>query len=157
MRAKWSFRNLLLPGIGLVLIVVGIVLINDHATIQYPLGTWRMDLDDALVGVGTILLGTAAIWTVWLKASGNERRMELLERQFNGGLSSLAAQILLDEMKLSGLEVGLAVRVAEVETRLDEVRNERDDCMTRMAVQDQLIDSIHRRLDENGLGRRDGD
>jgi len=152
---RWSWRTLLLPGIGLVLVVAGIVLINQHATIQYPLGTWRMDLDDALMGVGTILIGAAAIWTVWLKAKEAAAKAEALEKKLNGGLSDMAAQIMVDELRTAGLEINLAERVASVEATLETVTTQRDLCLERVAQQDAIIESIHRRLDQNGVGRHE--
>ena len=150
---RWSLRTLLIPGIGLVVIIVGVVLINQNARVDYPLDTWRMDLDDALIGFGTILIGTAAIWTVWLKAKEADAKAEAVEAKLNGGLSSIASQIMMDELKQSGIDITLAKRVARVEAKLEEVTGQRDDCLERVAQQDATIESIHQRLDRNGIGR----
>ena len=144
-----------LVGFGLAAAVTAIILINTNAAVEYPMHVWRMDLDDALVGVGTLLLGAAAIWTVWLKAREADMKAEALERKLNGGLSSLASQIMMDELKQSGVDTSLAKRVASVETELLVVKDERDDCREQVAAQNALIESIHRRLDESGIGRNE--
>lgn len=142
------------PAIGIILITVGIVLINEHATIQYPLGTWRMDLDDALVGVGTIGLGAAAIWTVWLKAKEANDKAEAVSHRINGGLSSLAAQIMADELRQAGFETGLNERVTFLEEHYEK-------CLEREIVWEEerkqimedrrlLRDLMNERLGEEG-------
>ena len=146
-------RAFFLPGIGLVALVIAVVLIQSQAHVEYPLHVWRMDLDDALVGFGTILIGSAAIWTVWLKARDADARTVALEKKLNGGLSSMASQIMMDEMKQAGIDATLAKRVATVETKLEDVTHQRDDCLERVAQQDALIEAIHQRLDQNGMGR----
>lgn len=152
---RWSLRTLLIPGVGLVVFIVGVVLVNEYARVAYPLSTWRMDLDDALIGFGTILIGTAAIWTVWMKATDAAAKAEALEAKLNGGLSSIASQIMMDELKQAGIDTTLAKRVAGVEAKLEDVTGQRDDCLERVAQQDALIASIHDRLDRNGLGRNE--
>ena len=117
---KWSLRNLFFPGVGLILIVAGVVLINQNATIEYPLTTWRMDLDDALIGFGTILLGAAAIWTVWLKQKALDQEIRKVDNKLNGGLSSIASQVMRDELKQAGIDKGLTVRVEFLEDQYQE-------------------------------------
>ena len=136
---RWSYRTLLLPGVGVVLIIVGIVLINQHATIQYPLGTWRMDLDDALTSVGTVALGVAAIWTVWMKATDAQRTAENLEKKLNGGLQRAAKQHMQENEVIIGLN-----------HRMDRFETERDHCQQELA---DLREWVIQRFDENGLGR----
>ena len=154
MKQHWRrVRYWFLPAAGFITLVVGVVLINQHANIAYPLSTWRVDLDDALIGLGTILIGTAAIWTVWLKAKAANERVDAVERKLNGGLSNMASQIMMDEIKQAGIDTTLAKRVATVETRLEDVTTQRDDCLERVAQQDALIEAIHQRLDQNGMGR----
>jgi len=130
-----------LPGIGIVLIVVGVVLINEHATIRYPLGTWRMDLDDALTSVGTIALGIAAIWTVWLKARDADAKAEALEQKLNGGLQRAARQHMQENEVIIGLN-----------HRMDRFETERDNCRTELA---DLREWVIERFDQNGLGRQE--
>ena len=138
---RWSWRTLLLPGIGLILIVAGIVLINQHAIIQYPLGTWRMDLDDALTSVGTVALGVAAIWTVWLKAQEAERKAAALEEKLNGGLQRAAKQHMQENEVIIGLN-----------HRMDRFEQERDHCQQELA---DLREWVIERFDQNGLGRQE--
>ena len=133
------FRSWILPAVGLISLVVGIVLINQHATIQYPLGTWRMDLDDALTSVGTVALGVAAIWTVWLKAQEAERKAAALEEKLNGGLQRAAKQHMQENEVIIGLN-----------HRMDRFETERDHCQQELA---DLREWVIQRFDENGLGR----
>lgn len=153
------FRAYFLPAIGFVSLVVGTVLINQHANIAYPLSTWRMDLDDALVGLGTILLGVAAIWTVWLKAREAERKADAVEAKLNGGLASLASQIMADELRQAGFETGLNKRVAFLEEHYA-------DCLERELLwkdrwaqvqtdRATLRDLMNDRLEEDGHGSTD--
>ena len=136
---RWSYRTLLLPGVGIVLIVAGVVLINQHATVQYPLGTWRMDLDDALTSVGTVALGVAAIWTVWLKAQEAQRKAAALEEKLNGGLQRAAKQHMQENEVIIGLN-----------HRMDRFEQERDHCQQELA---ELKTWVIERFDQNGLGR----
>jgi hypothetical protein len=152
---KWSHHKFLIPGIGLILVIAGFVMVQTRAHIEYPMHVWRMDLDDALVGVGTILLGAAAIWTVWLKAKEASDKAEAISHRINGGLSSLASQIMMDEIKQSGIDTQLANRVACLETKITEVKDERDDCKEKLAQQDSMIQAIHDRLDDSGFGRQE--
>lgn len=148
-------RAFLLPGIGVALVVVGVVLINQHANIAYPLDTWRMDLDDALVGLGTILLGIAAIWTVWLKARDADRKADALSKKLNGGLSNLAAQILNDEIKQAGIDISLANRVATLEEKLEHSHGALEECRRREEEWKRLKARIGHYLDESGVGREE--
>lgn len=148
-----QFRNYFLPVVGVVTIVIGVVLINQHAKIAYPLDTWRMDLDDALVGIGTVLLGIAAIWTVWIKALSADRKADALHEKLNGGLSSLAAQILNDEIKHAGIDVNLANRVAVVEQLLGNTQEKLEKCEEREQEWIRMKARIGHLLDEIGKGR----
>lgn len=147
-----AFRSWILPAVGAVLIIVAVVLINQNATIQYPLGTWRIDLDDALVGIGTILIGAAAIWQVWIKAKEADRKAEAVDKKLNGGLSSLAAQIMADELRMAGFETGLSKRVEFLEDHYQ-------DCLEREIVwqkeQKQIMED--RKLLRDLMNERLGD
>ena len=136
-----TLRTWLLPAIGLISIVVGVVLINQHATIQYPLGTWRMDLDDALTSIALLATGVAAIWTVWLKATEADRKATKLEEKLNGGLQRAARQHMQENEVIIGLN-----------HRMDRFETERDDCRSELA---DLREWVIERFDQNGLGRQE--
>lgn len=123
-----------------------------------------------VIGGGTfeaVSLGAAALITALVtsgaalsKAGKAQKSADANESNINGGLTSLTQQILHDEIRVSGLEVGLANRVAVLETEkekwdasLDELRTQKDDCLEREARSSAMFKAIHDRLDESGLGR----
>ena len=54
---------------------------------------------------------------------------------------------------MSGLEVGLANRVAVLEVEAQARNGQLDDCLHREAKSDAMFKEIHSRLDESGLGK----
>ena len=133
MRFTLSRRWLIFGGI---LAAVVFVIIVDRAEdfvghISYPLGTWRMDLDDALIGFGTILIGTAAIWTVWLKAKATDVRVTKVEAEINGGMAEAAGNHVGEALHDADLEVGLWRRVDALEDANRECHEMVNDQMTR--------------------------
>jgi len=90
------------------------------AEVEYPLDVWRMDLEDAAIGLGTILVGVAAIWATWIKARDAQRRSIALTYQLNGGLAQMAREHVQDNEVIVGLV-----------HRLDGIELQRDDCLDR--------------------------
>lgn len=148
MRARHSLKWYLLPGAGLAAVVVAVLMHVAGVDVDYPLATWRMDLDDAMVGVGTILLGVAGIWTALTKARQAEAtaleahaRADRLEHKVNGGMVEFARETMHEN------EI-----MATVIHRLDRIEAERDDCIEeRKELQRWIIG----RLDSAGLGRKE--
>jgi len=100
-------------------------------TISYPLDTWRVDLDDAAIGLGTILVGIAAIWTVWLKAKEANDRTVALSHKLNGGLRQIAREHVQDNEVVIGLV-----------HRLDKADAARDECLERFDVLQAQLDEL---------------
>lgn len=148
MNGRHSRTWYLIPGLGLAAIVGAVVMHVAGVDVDYPLNTWRMDLDDAMVGLGTILLGIAGIWTALTKARQAETtanaahaRADLLEHKLNGGMVEVAREHMQEN------EV-----MATVIVRLDRIEAERDDCIEeRKELQRWIIG----RLDRAGLGRKE--
>lgn len=130
----------LIAGVALVAVVVATVVVLDrtdaHIQVAYPLTTWRMDLDDALVGLGTILLGVAAIWTVALRQQKQAIELDRLRSQLNGGMADLARQHLQES------EVVETIRHEQRKDRerLDRIERDRDECVEeRRELHERLI------------------
>ena len=157
-------RRYLLYTLAAAALIVIIVLVDkaeDLLTrIEYPMDVWRMDLDDIAANVGFFLAGLAAFLTVWKKAGKAHDRADQVSQDINGGLASLASQIVADELRQSDIEVGLHNRVTALEDLLVDYQG----CLDREKVWDAekeqlridrtaLRDWLNRRLDESGHGR----
>lgn len=125
-------RKRILVTVGLVVGVVAWIAFHEYAEhVEYPMNEWRIDLDDAAVGLGTILVGIAAIWTVWLKAVDAHDRTVELSHRLNGGLAKAAREHVQDNEIIVGLV-----------HRLDVADAARDDCLERYAELERRIDEL---------------
>lgn len=157
---------------GAFVILVGIILavnrIEDWATtISYPLDTWRMDLDDffvAIMSVGILLSGLGGFGLLWRKADRAHAHADKAIDSINGGMTSIATQVIHDELRVADLEIGLSKRVAALEQAIEDCA-EREITWAQEKAQlrrdrTALRDWLNRRLDETGNGRsevRDGE
>jgi len=154
--------------IALIVLILIVDRVEDVAThISYPLDTWRMDMDDAVVAMGslgTLLLGIAAFSALWIKADRAHRKADQATDQINGGMTSLASQIITDELRTADLEVGLHKQVKVQDERLVALEKLTSDCLEREQVWEKekvqlrkdrlaLRDWLNHRLDRSGQGR----
>jgi ammonia channel protein AmtB len=154
MRFKWSTKWLLFPGLGIIAFLVAVFLVDAFThRVEYPLDIWRMDLDDFLGNIGFLLAGIAAIWTVAKTAKRAEKKADQVADQVNGGMASLATQILHDEIRVAGLEVGLGARVMALEESKRDCEEEKRVCLEE---NEKLRDWVIERLDTSGNGRKEG-
>jgi hypothetical protein len=117
------------------------------ATVTVHLVKTDSSFSEVMLGLGGVGVAVAAVWTVWLKAKEADRKAEALDRKLNGGLQSIAAQIMADELRLAGLEVGLGKRVEFLEEHYQ-------DCLVReIESKAELRRWLLERLDETGNGR----
>lgn len=140
MTLRPSVRYFLLPGVGIVALAVAVVAVHELAPLRsYPLTVWRVDLDDAAIGLGTILVGVAAIWTVYLKATRTEAKVDAVEARLNGGMAEYARQ----HVQESEVIAGLVHRMDRFEAERDECRHAVDECREeRRQLHERLIDAI---------------
>ena len=146
-------RRWLIAGsiLALILLIVLVDRTEDVLThVSYPLTTWRIDLDDAMLGIGTILLGIAAIWTVWLKANRAEAKADQVSKQINGGMSKIAREHVDGALKNADVELGLWRRVDALETAVDDCTDREQRCMDE---NEKLRDWVIARLDYSTEGR----
>ena len=92
--------------IAVLIFVVGgaFAHLSDQLIARYPLGLWRMDLDDMLGNVGLFLAGLAAYLSV-------SRKQKATDAKVNGGLEDLVR----DELELSGMSNSYTALLARVE------------------------------------------
>ena len=152
MTFKLSTR--IIAGISFVVLIALMVIVDraeDILThISYPMDTWRMDLDDALIGVGTFLLGVAAFVTLWRKADKTQAATDRVAGQINGGMSAIAREHVEGAISDADVEVGLWRRVDALEAGLDECCERELRCLEE---NDKLRDWVIARLDYSTEGR----
>ena len=150
---KWLF----LP--GLALLVVGGLVAHalEGASIEYPLGVWRMDLDDLLaniaalvLGVGTLLIGIAA----FIKAREALRLSQRNESTINGGMTEAAKAHMQEALDHAEIEPGLWKRVDALEQDRDLWEDSAKECLEREAKMRVFMADVYERFDAVGLGRR---
>ena len=152
MKVTFSRRWLITGG---AIALVALILFLDRAEdyighVSYPLGTWRMDLDDALVGFGTILIGTAAIWKVWLLAYSADKRSRKVEHEINGGMAEAVGHHVVNGLNDADLEVGLWRRVDALEETITDCREREKECLKK---NEDLRAWVITRLDYSTDGR----
>jgi hypothetical protein len=154
MKLKWSTKWLLFPGLGIIAFLVAVFLVDAYVhRVEYPLGVWRMDLDDFLGNIGFLLGGIAAVWTVAKTAKRAEAKADLVAHQINGGMSDAAKAHVLEALDNSEIEVGLWRRV-------DALEESKQECIEREKRCENENEKMRRwviaRLDQTPLGRQNG-
>ena len=129
--------------LGVIALTGLAVLVIEHTmqavTIEYPLNTWRMDLDDAVTTATAMLAAIAGI----IAALAAWRKAGKLEHKFNGGMSSLAGQIIADELRTADIEVGLHRRVQVLEDSEAECLKLKEECLEENeGLRDWVIDQV---------------
>lgn len=142
--------------VGLVVIGMGIEHLMSDMFIAYPLDTWRMDFDDLLGNIGTLLIGigTMALAIVGVRKERKvKEKIEKVETKLNGGMNAIVERLVADEMAAKGYDRTFLELLAEVE----KFRNERDECREKVATcleeNEKLKQWVVDRLDESGNGR----
>ena len=155
MNLTFSKRWLLLPGV-ILLIVGGLVAhVLEGADISYPTNVWRMDLDDMLANIGTVLLGIGTLllgFAALIKAREALSISKRNEHSINGGMGDIAREHVNGALENADVEQGLWKRV-------DVIEQSNKDCLEREARMKELMQDVYVRLDATGLGReedRDG-
>lgn len=133
MRLKHSTIALLIGAIVALGFLIGGAASHflEPIAVSYPFDVWRMDLDDTLANIGIFLGGLAAFLVVFKRARKVEERVERVEHKINGGLSSLASQILKDEIKQYGLDIEAVEQWMELSRRLALLEQSEHDCLLR--------------------------
>lgn len=110
---------------SLIVLIITVDKAEDWLThVSYPFDVWRMDLDDILANLGLFLAGSAAIWTVKLKA-------DRIEHKLNGGMMELAHKHVQENEVIIGLV-----------HRLDKMETERKTCIDELKALRQHIEEL---------------
>lgn len=105
--------------------------------VQYPLDTWRMDLDDFLANIGLFLGGLGALSAVLVRLRKTEDKITQVEHHMNGGMTDLAEKILLEQLEIAGYGASWL----EVVARLDKIESERDSCREQVVALTRYVNN----------------
>ena len=149
--------------VALVIIGMGVDHFMQDVLVQYPLGTWRMDLDDFVGNIGTLLIGVGTLGLAWVgyrKIGGTNRKIDQVEHKLNGGMNKIVERLVEDEMAAKGYDqtfLEVLSKVDECIKQRDDAIGQRDECRVALKASldenDKLRQWVVDRLDGSGNGR----
>jgi hypothetical protein len=131
LRVKITARWLIGIGIASTFLGVGLAAIGHEIVVQYPLDTWRMDLDDFLANVGLFLGGLGALFAVLRRQDEHAEKINEVEDRMNGGMADLAARILQEQIEIGGYDQAFLQLLDRV-LKLEEERRTCNDQLTKL-------------------------
>ena len=160
MNLTFSKTWMLLPGV-ILLIVGGLVAHTlEGAAISYPTDVWRMDLDDIIANIGTVLLGVGTLllgFAALIKAREALSISRRNEHSLNGGMAETASEHVNTALQEADVEQGLwrRVDVLTEQQRECEEREKRADARAENceARNEELREWVIARLDGSDKGR----